>query len=298
MDGGRRAVDQVGGYVRGTALIAACHCADGRARHVVSLGCPFAGPPCRRRPDRCVRPVHRPGPQPALIVAVTLRDPRQGARVALFALYRRRLRSRSTVRSRGRLEADVAWNCTRSSPSSDCPSASPMAGFFGLIIILPVLAFAQTAAGVIITALGREPAALPPRGQRPRLGGQRRPGVAGSPGSMELALAHRGGVVHHRHPGGAAVAWGDPASRDGCDPRGDAPPGLGRLAATRRRSHDGGSDRHGGDGRRHHRRGRRDLACPHRSDRRADVHGDRGSRSVGRSGDRRRLVRLRHQRAA
>ncbi len=34
-------------------------------------------------------------------------------------------------------------------------------GFGGLVVILPVLAFAQTAAGVVITALGREPIAAP-----------------------------------------------------------------------------------------------------------------------------------------
>ena len=41
------------------------------------------------------------------------------------------------------------------------PIGFALAGFSGLVVILPVLAFAQTAAGVVITTLGREPIAMP-----------------------------------------------------------------------------------------------------------------------------------------
>ncbi len=41
------------------------------------------------------------------------------------------------------------------------PIGFALGGFSGLVVILPVLAFAQTAAGVLITTLGREPIAMP-----------------------------------------------------------------------------------------------------------------------------------------
>ena len=41
------------------------------------------------------------------------------------------------------------------------PIGFALAGFSGLVVVLPVLAFAQTAAGVLITTLGREPIAMP-----------------------------------------------------------------------------------------------------------------------------------------
>ena len=105
------------------------------------------------------------------------------------------------------------------------PIGFAMAGFFGLIIILPVLAFAQTAAGVIITALGRGPAAAPAaRATSSASGANGVPVWLDRLGQWSWRSLIVGGVVHHRHPGGAAVAWGDHASRDGCDPRGDARP--------------------------------------------------------------------------
>ena len=293
MAGGRRAVDQVGGYVRGTSVTAVAT-AVLAGLLMVLLGVPLAGPLAVVVLTAAFVPYVGRTIAGIVIVAVTLAT-RGGvpASALLVLVCDRRDRARSCAGApRGRTSPGTAPDPRRPRIAHRLrdgrvlrphhhparPGVRPDGG-------------RRHHHGARSWASGCSRRA----GHVQCLGGQRRPGVAGSPGSMELALAHRGGVVHHRHPGGAAVAWGDPASRDGCDPRGDAPPGLGRLAATRRRSNDGGSDRHGGDGRRHHRRGRRDPRVTRGADRRADVDGDRGSRGFGRSGDRRRLVRVRHQ---
>src|SRR5207237_8939494 len=46
------------------------------------------------------------------------------------------------------------------------PLGLAFGGFAGLVVILPLLAFAQTAAGVLVTALGRKPPAEPGAGAR------------------------------------------------------------------------------------------------------------------------------------
>ena len=48
------------------------------------------------------------------------------------------------------------------------PIGLALAGFGGLVVILPLLAFAQTTAGVLTTALGREPVAAPAPDPAPR----------------------------------------------------------------------------------------------------------------------------------
>ena len=215
MAGGRRAVDQVGGYVRTSVTAVATAVLAGLL--MVLLGVPLAGPLAVVVLTAAFVPYVGRTIAGIVIVAVTLATRGGVPASALLVLYWTGATALDRVLAR--LEAGRRLELHPILAVLGLPIGFAMAGFFGLIIILPVLAFAQTAAGVIITALGRGASGCSRRaGHVQCLGGQRRPGVAGSPGSMELALAHRGGVVDHRHPGGAPVAWGDPASRDGCDP--------------------------------------------------------------------------------
>ena len=102
MNGGRHAVDQVGGYVRGTALIAAATALMAGVA-MWALGVPFAGPLAVVVLIGAFVPYIGRALSLLLIVVIALGDPRSGARDSALRPLRRRLdRPRSCPR-----EADV-----------------------------------------------------------------------------------------------------------------------------------------------------------------------------------------------
>ena len=169
------------------------------------------------------------------------------------------------------------------------PIGFALGGFSGLVVVLPVLAFAQTAAGVLITTLGREPIAMPSDVRDP---GERwtRPGLARPPGSVELASARRGRVVRDRGPGRAAVPRGHHAGRHGRDPRSDPGAGGGRAGATRPQSNDRRHGRDRGDERCDHRGRGPHAGLAGRPDGRARRNGGRRRRELSGRGGRDRVA--------
>ncbi len=158
MAGGRRAVDQVGGYVRGTSVTAVAT-AVLAGLLMVLLGVPLAGPLAVVVLTAAFVPYVGRTIAGIVIVAVTLATRGGVPASALLVLYVTGAIALDRVLAR--LEAGRRLELHPILAVLGLPIGFAMAGFFGLIIILPVLAFAQTAAGVIITALGRGPAAAP-----------------------------------------------------------------------------------------------------------------------------------------
>ena len=158
MTGGRRAVDQVGGYIRGTALMAAAMAALAGVLMWL-LGVPFAGPMAVVVLLGAFVPYVGRALSALLIVAVALATRGTVPAAVLLVLFvigsivLERSLARFTTGRRLELHPILAV--------VGLPLGFAAAGYSGLVIILPVLAFAQTAAGVLITALGREPTPAP-----------------------------------------------------------------------------------------------------------------------------------------
>jgi predicted PurR-regulated permease PerM len=154
--GGRRALDQVGGYTLGTALIAAASAALAGVIMAV-LGVPFAGPLAVLMLLGAFVPYVGRALVTLVVVAITFATRGAIPAVVLLGLFvvgaivlDRVLGARTAGR---RLELHPILAVV------GLPLGLAAAGYAGLVVILPILAFAQTAAGVLITALGREPIA-------------------------------------------------------------------------------------------------------------------------------------------
>jgi predicted PurR-regulated permease PerM len=158
MTGGLRAVDQVGGYIRGTALMAA---ATALLAGVLMwlLGLPFAGPLAVVVLLGAFVPYVGRALTALLIVTVAVATGGAIPAAALLVLFivgsivLDRVLARLTSGRRLELHPILAV--------VGLPLGLAAGGFGGLVVILPVLAFAQTATGVLITALGREPTPTP-----------------------------------------------------------------------------------------------------------------------------------------
>jgi predicted PurR-regulated permease PerM len=158
MDGGRRTVDQVGGYIRGTALIAAATALMAGVA-MWALGVPFAGPLAVVVLISTFVPYIGRALSLILIVVVALATRGAVPAVALFALFV--VGSIALDRALARQTSGRSLQLHPILAVVGLPLGYAAGGFGGLVIILPVLAFAQTAARVAITALGREPVRTP-----------------------------------------------------------------------------------------------------------------------------------------
>ena len=158
MNGGRRAVDQVGGYIRGTALIAAATALMAGVA-MWALGVPFAGPLAVVVLISAFVPYIGRALSLLLIVVIALGTRGAVPAVALFALFV--VGSIALDRALARQTTGRSLQLHPILAVVGLPLGFAAGGFGGLIVILPVLAFAQTAAGVAITALGREPSSAP-----------------------------------------------------------------------------------------------------------------------------------------
>ena len=158
MSGGRHALDQVGGYIRGTSLIAV---ATALLAGIVmlALGVPLAGPLAVVALITAFVPYVGRALTAVLIVTVILAT-RGVVPAAVFLLLYvigsiALQRVLASVTSGRRLDLHPILAVL------GLPIGFALGGFGGLVFVLPVLAFAQTAAGVLITTLGREPIAMP-----------------------------------------------------------------------------------------------------------------------------------------
>ena len=158
MNGGRHAVDQVGGYIRGTAVIAAATALMAGVA-MWALGVPFAGPLAVVVLISAFVPYIGRALSLLLIVVVALGTRGAVPAVALFALFV--VGSIALDRALAKQTSGRSLQLHPILAVVGLPLGFAAAGFGGLIVILPVLAFAQTAAGVAITALGREPSSAP-----------------------------------------------------------------------------------------------------------------------------------------
>ncbi len=156
MTGGRRAVDQVGGYIRGTALMAAATAALAGLLMWI-LGVPLAGPLAVVVLLGAFVPYVGRAFTALLITTVALAT--RGAVPASVLLILFILGSLALDRALARLTSGRRLELHPILAVVGLPLGFAAGGFGGLVVILPVLAFAQTAAGVLITALGREPMA-------------------------------------------------------------------------------------------------------------------------------------------
>ena len=155
MDGGRRALDQVGSYVRGTSVTAVATGALAAVLLTV-LGVPYAGAlavivligsfvPYVGRPLSAF-----------LIVMIALAT--IGAVLAAILLVLFLVGMQAIDRSLARIASGRRLRMHPLLAVIGLPLGLAIGGFGGLVVILPLLAVAETAAGVLITALGREPA--------------------------------------------------------------------------------------------------------------------------------------------
>ena len=270
MSGGRRALDQVGGYIRGTSLMAV---ANALLAGVIMLvfGVPLAGPLAVVALVAAFVPYVGRALTAVLIVTVILAT--RGVVPAAVFLLLYVVGSIALERVLARITSGRRLDLHPILAVLGLPIGFALGGFSGLVVVLPVLAFAQTAASVLITTLGREPIAdaCPVRDPGERWA---RPRLAGPPGSVELARARRGRIVRDRGPGRAAVPCGHHAGRHGRDPRSDPGAGRGRARATRPESHDRRHGRDRGDERRDHRGGGPHAGLAGRPDGRARRNGD------------------------
>ena len=154
MRGGWRALDQVGGYIRGTSIMAA---ATAILALVVMLllGVPLAGPLAVVVLFGAFVPYVGRALSAFVIVTVALATRGAVPAVILFALFV--IGSIVLDRYLARLTSGRRLELHPILAVVGLPLGFAAGGFSGLVVILPVLAFAQTAAGVLITALGREP---------------------------------------------------------------------------------------------------------------------------------------------
>jgi putative heme transporter len=159
MAGGLRAVDQIGGYIRGTSLMAAATAVlAGIAMWL--LGVPLAGPLAVVVLLGAFVPYVGRSLTAFVIVAIAWAT--RGAAPAFVLLAVFVIGSIVLDRTLARLASGRRLELHPILAVVGLPLGLAAGGFGGLVVILPMLAFAQTAARVIITALGREPIALPP----------------------------------------------------------------------------------------------------------------------------------------
>ncbi len=158
MSGGLRALDQVGGYIRGTSLMAVANALLAGLVMLV-LGVPLAGPLAVVALLAAFVPYVGRALTAVLIVTVVLAT-RGVVPAAVFLLLYvvgsialERVLARNTLGRRLDLHPILAV--------LGLPIGFALGGFSGLVVVLPVLAFAQTAASVLITTLGREPISMP-----------------------------------------------------------------------------------------------------------------------------------------
>jgi predicted PurR-regulated permease PerM len=158
MTGGQRAVDQVGGYIRGTALLAAAT-ALLAAVLMWLLGVPLVGPLAVVALLGAFVPYIGRALTMLLIATIALASVGVVPALLFVALF-----IVGSIFLERRLARFIAGHRLDLHPILavvGLPLGYAAGGFSGLVVILPVLAFAQTAAGVVITALGREPIAAP-----------------------------------------------------------------------------------------------------------------------------------------
>jgi putative heme transporter len=158
MTGGVRAIDQVGGYIRGTALLAAAT-ALLAAVLMWLLGVPLAGPLAVVALLGAFVPYIGRALTMLLIATIALASVGVVPALLFVALF-----IVGSIFLERRLARFIAGRRLDLHPILavvGLPLGYAAGGFSGLVVILPVLAFAQTAAGVVITALGREPIAAP-----------------------------------------------------------------------------------------------------------------------------------------
>ena len=158
MSGGLRALDQVGGYIRGTSLMAV---ANALLAGVVMLvfGVPLAGPLAVVALLAAFVPYVGRALTAVLIVTVILAT--RGVVPAAVFLLLYVLGSIALERVLARIASGRRLDLHPILAVLGLPIGFALGGFSGLVVVLPVLAFAQTAASVLITTLGREPIAVP-----------------------------------------------------------------------------------------------------------------------------------------
>ena len=154
MNGGLRAVEQVGGYIRGTALVAAATAILAGVLMLL-LGVPFAGPLAVLALLGAFIPYIGRALTAIVIVTVALASAGAVPAIALFVLFL--LGSIAIDRALARMTAGRRLELHPILAVVGLPIGLALGGFGGLVVILPLLAFAQTTAGVLTTALGREP---------------------------------------------------------------------------------------------------------------------------------------------
>ena len=158
MSGGLRALDQVGGYIRGTSLMAV---ANALLAGVIMLvfGVPLAGPLAVVALVAAFVPYVGRALTAVLIVTVILAT--RGVVPAAVFLLLYVVGSIALERVLARITSGRRLDLHPILAVLGLPIGFALGGFSGLVVVLPVLAFAQTAAGVLITTLGREPIAMP-----------------------------------------------------------------------------------------------------------------------------------------
>jgi predicted PurR-regulated permease PerM len=158
MTGGHRAVEQVGGYIRGTALTAAAT-AVLAGLSMALLGVPFAGPLAVLALIGAFIPYIGRALTALLIFTIALASVGPLPAIALFVLFV--LGSIAIDRALAQMATGRRLELHPILAVVGLPMGLALAGFSGLVVILPLLAFAQTTAGVLATALGREPVTAP-----------------------------------------------------------------------------------------------------------------------------------------
>jgi predicted PurR-regulated permease PerM len=154
-EGGERAVAQVGGYVRGMSLTAVATALLAGVLMWV-LGVPLAGPLAVAVLVAGFVPYVGRASAGILIVGIAVASRGVVPAAALLVLYVAGAFALDRVLVR--FEAGRRLDLHPILAVLGLPIGFAAAGFFGMVVILPVLAFAQTAAAVLITTLGREPA--------------------------------------------------------------------------------------------------------------------------------------------
>src|SRR5688572_10171035 len=158
MSGGRRALDQVGGYIRGTSLMAVATAILAGVVMLV-LGVPFAGPLAVVALVTAFVPYAGRALAAVLIVTIALATRGVGPAAVFLVIFV--LGSIVLERALARMASGRRLDLHPILAVVGLPIGFALGGFGGLVVILPVLAFARTAAGVIIKTLGREPISVP-----------------------------------------------------------------------------------------------------------------------------------------
>ena len=158
MSGGLRALDQVGGYIRGTSLMAVANALLAGVVMLV-LGVPLAGPLTVVALMAAFVPYVGRALTAVLIVTVILAT--RGVVPAGVFLLLYVVGSIALERVLAGLTSGRRLDLHPILAVLGLPVGFALGGFSGLVVVLPVLAFAQTAAGVLITTLGRGPIVMP-----------------------------------------------------------------------------------------------------------------------------------------